>query len=69
MGKRRAITPEIDALLVEVESQGWSVQRTGSDHWKAVSPEGQAVFLPSTSSDRRAWLNCRSKLRQAGASI
>lgn len=49
------------------ERRGWEiVGRAGSGHYIAQhQPTGAVTYLPSSPSDHRSLLNCRSKMRRA----
>ena len=42
---------------------GWKV-KNGSKHARVISPVGYHLTVPSTPSDRRAWLNFSRDIRQ-----
>lgn len=55
---------EIDQLVRGLVRQGWNF-RWGSKHGRLCSPNGQATLcVPSTPSDRRAFLNFRRNVRR-----
>lgn len=49
--------------------QGWTVEVVPSGHLRFTSPEGRSVQTAQTPSDRRTWLNARTRLRRAGLSV
>ena len=56
-------------LMACAESQGWTVTRTGGDHYRWQGPCGQLVFSASTPSDRRGLSNLRATLRREGLTL
>lgn len=63
--RRTEYGPLVEAAL----AAGWRLDRTGGNHLKLTSPEGQAVFFPSSPSDWRGARNLRSTLRGFGLKI
>lgn len=57
---------DTDDLLELAEEQGWKIDRTGKNHYKLTSPEGQIVGHSGTPSDHRAILNFRAELKRKG---
>jgi len=56
---------EIDQLVRQLIHQGWSFRR-GGKHGRLRSPAGKVTLsVPSTPSDRRAFLNFRRDIRHA----
>lgn len=56
---------EINQLIKDLVRHGWHFRR-GSKHGRLSSPDGQAqLSVPSTPSDRRAFLNFRRDVRHA----
>ena len=53
------INQEIRALI----KSGWKI-KSGSKHARLISPAGYLLTIPSTPSDRRAWLNFSREVRQ-----
>lgn len=53
------INQEVRILI----KSGWKV-KNGSKHARVISPAGQHLTIPSTPSDRRAWLNFSRDIRQ-----
>lgn len=47
-------------------AQGWTIRRTGGDHFLWMAPDGRRVYCGSTPSDVRAGKNQRARLRRAG---
>jgi hypothetical protein len=62
----RAARKVLRPLLRELLAQGWSLTLTGGGHIRAVSPTGEAIFMPLTPSDGRAIHNMLPRLRRAG---
>jgi len=62
--KRYSTSKEINSLVRQLVSDGWQFHR-GSRHGKLFAPN-RAAFLsvPSTPSDRRAFLNFRQDVRR-----
>jgi hypothetical protein len=55
------------ALIREARRQGWTVELTGSGHWRFVSPkDGERIFTSGSSSDVRAIWNHRARMRRHG---
>lgn len=52
-------------LIQFAEEAGWVPSLTNSCHIRFDKPGKPAVYFSSSTSDRRAALNCRSKLRHA----
>lgn len=59
------------ALIRELRSQGWTVRRARSGHYRAANPAtGATVTIASTPhGGKRAHLNGRAWLRKAGADL
>jgi predicted RNA binding protein YcfA (HicA-like mRNA interferase family) len=57
---------EIRELVRQLEKQGWRVVTTRGGHLRALPPQGSAVVLPGTPSDRRAFGNAIALLRARG---
>jgi hypothetical protein len=67
--KGRPSDKRVARLLAEFESLGWRVTR-GGKHYHCYAPRGGAiVIVPTTPSDPRSLLNCRSLLRRAQLEI
>lgn len=62
----RAARKVLRPLLRDLIAQGWTLSLTGGGHIRAVSPTGDAVFMPLTPSDGRAIHNMLPRLRRAG---
>lgn len=67
-GKQETPTGEIGKLVSTLREQGWIVQRTGSNHYKATKGLRMAI-LPATPSDHRSLANTRAQLRKFGANV
>lgn len=52
----------INSLVRELCSLGWGY-RKGKKHGKLIAPDGRVMGVPSTPSDRRAYLNFRRDVR------
>ena len=63
------MTKELKDLRHTVESQGWTVERSKSNHWKFIGPKGQLVVVGHTISDWRGLKNAKMHLRQAGCKV
>jgi predicted RNA binding protein YcfA (HicA-like mRNA interferase family) len=63
------MSKELKHLRKAVESQGWTVEQTKSNHWKFRGPDGQMVMVGNTISDWRGLKNVKSHLRQAGCKV
>jgi hypothetical protein len=60
----KASDRDVARLLKEFKAAGWRVER-GARHFHCYAPHGGAiVIVPTTPSDPRALLNCRSLLRR-----
>jgi hypothetical protein len=66
------------ALVEAAEAAGWTLDETAKKHPRLSPPAGKTghdgrllapVILPSTPSDKRAFLNARSALRRAGVDV
>lgn len=54
-------------LIRELEKQGWTVELTKGNHYKATPPGSKlGVYFPSTPSDWRSLKNVLSELRKRG---
>lgn len=63
--KRYSTSKEINSLVRQLVSNGWQFQR-GGQHGKLYAPNRAACLsVPSTPSDRRAFLNFRQDVRRA----
>lgn len=62
-GGRKAVTR--DGLLDSLRKAGCEVSLTGSGHYRAAK-NGNAIVLPNTASDRRAYLNALSDAKKQG---
>lgn len=61
--------PEIDQLVRQLVQQGWLFRR-GSKHGRLRAPAGGDVLtVPSTPSDRRAWMNFRRDVRRVTSNV
>jgi predicted RNA binding protein YcfA (HicA-like mRNA interferase family) len=56
-------------IVSKLEDQGWTVEQTGGEHYRAKGPDGQLVFMPSSPSDFRSERNARAFLRRNGAKL
>ena len=64
------VSKEVSQLLTKLRSQGFSVERTNSSHWKVRAPNGESAFLPSTpGKSNRSMKNVYAKLRRIGANV
>lgn len=61
--KRYSSSKEINALVGQLIRNGWLFRR-GGVHGKLSPPNGGCVGVPSTPSDRRAYLNFRQNVRR-----
>lgn len=62
--KRYSASKEIHALVRQLVRDGWRFQR-GGQHGKLYAPNRLACLsVPSTPSDRRAFLNFRQDVRR-----
>lgn len=62
--KRYSTSKEINTLVRKLVREGWQFRR-GGQHGKLCSPSRAACLsVPSTPSDRRAFLNFRQDVRQ-----
>lgn len=62
--KRYSASKEINTLVRQLVRDGWQFQR-GGQHGKLYAPNCTACFsVPSTPSDRRAFLNFRQDVRR-----
>jgi hypothetical protein len=52
-------------LAVRAIVAGWTLERTGSGHWK-IKHGASALVIPQTPSDHRAWMNARAHARRLG---
>lgn len=52
-------------LIQFAKEAGWVPSLTNSGHIRFDKPNKPAVYFSSSTSDRRAALNCKSKLRHA----
>jgi predicted RNA binding protein YcfA (HicA-like mRNA interferase family) len=66
---KRLRRTEYGPLVEAAIEAGWTLERTGGNHLKLISPEGRAVFFPSSPSDWRGARNLRSTLRSYGLKI
>ena len=66
--RRRVGNPEVREMLRVAEANGCRV-KSGSGHFSVYAPNGKIVTLPSTPSDHRSVLNCRSQMRRAGIPV
>jgi hypothetical protein len=60
---------DMPKLVRRARKAGWSVTKTGKQHWRFRSPNGATIFAPSTPSDRRSVMNVRANLRRAGLEV
>lgn len=58
---------DMKQLCRSLRKQGWTVERTSKGHYRAITPAGRKIVMPSTPSDGRSVLNTRALLRRAGA--
>jgi hypothetical protein len=64
------MSQEVDKMLSRAITMGWRVKRTGGNHIKAMSPDGNSVVVISgTPSDHRAIMNIRAAFRRAGLDL
>lgn len=63
------MSKELKDLRRTVESQGWTVEKARSNHWKFKGPDGQLVVVGNTISDWRGLKNVKAHLRQAGCNV
>ena len=58
---------QLRSFIAAAEAQGWTVSRTGSDHWRftPADPDAAIAIAPSTSAGRAAD-NLKSQLRRSG---
>lgn len=62
--KRYSASKEINALIRQLIRDGWEF-RQGGQHGKLYAPNCMAyISVPSTPSDRRAFLNFRQDVRR-----
>lgn len=67
--KRYSASKEINTLVRQLVRTGWQFQ-WGGQHGKLYSPNRLACLsVPSTPSDRRAYLNFRQDVRKAQSQI
>jgi hypothetical protein len=52
-------------LAVRAIVAGWTLERTGSGHWK-IKHGASALVIPQTPSDHRSWMNARAHARRLG---
>ena len=60
---------ELKDLKKAVEAQGWTVEKSKSNHWKFKGPNGEMVTVGNTISDWRGIKNAKSHLRNAGCKV
>lgn len=59
---------EINRIVAELRRQGWTVEKTKANHWKAESPHGKGTcFFSSTPGEGRSIQNTRAQLKRMGA--
>ena len=56
-------------ILDTLRREGWIVRNRKNGHLKAVSPEGNVVFMSRTPSDWRALYKIRRDLKANGATL
>jgi len=67
---RPAALPRVWRELAEkAVAQGWSINLTGSDHIRWVSPSGVIVTSSQTPSDHRSFKNTRAELARRGLKV
>lgn len=60
---------EFERIFAAARAQGWTVTHTRSSHVMLTHPGRPRIYVASTPSDRRAWLNVRALLRREGVSL
>jgi hypothetical protein len=60
---------DCELLLRRARRAGFTVERTGSQHWRITAPSGATTTAAATPSDRRAPLKLRRDLRRIGLEI
>lgn len=64
-GMHRNFDESTKRLVEFAKQHGFSLERTKGSHLKFTRPGVTSVFFSSTTSDRRAALNCKSQIRHA----
>lgn len=62
---KRILRAAPPAMRLEIEREGWTAEKTESNHIRWKHPKGALVFSASTPSDHRAWRNTIGELRRA----
>ena len=58
---------EVKDLIRSLRKQGWTVEQTRNNHWKATAPTGgQPEYIASTPSDHRSLKNTVARLKRLG---
>lgn len=60
---------EMRKLLRAAKASGCRIERARTGHIKVHAPSGGFTVLATTPSDRRGFLNARSRLRRLGVDI
>lgn len=60
---------ELRGLARAAQQAGWTIRLTGGDHLRWESPDGTVVHSSGSPSDRREFMNVRSRLRRAGLDV
>ena len=50
--------------FAELKHDGWTIERTGSGHYKLTHPNGGSVYAPFSTSDRGSWRNVEADIRR-----
>ncbi|SFY07881.1 hypothetical protein [Azotobacter vinelandii] len=65
MASLRRLKKSLRALAELASTEGWMLQRTRGGHLRFSKPGCAPIFMSSTPSDHRAFLNARAQLRQS----
>lgn len=62
---------QLKFLIGSAEQAEWTVDRTGSGHYRFLNPDKSVapVIAPSTASDTRSLANLKSQLKRAGLDL
>lgn len=63
------IPKELQPLVDAARDAGWTMRVTKKMHLQMRSPSGETVTTSLHPNDRRAWKNCRARLRQRGVKV
>ena len=55
---------DLRQLIREYQRYGWTITKTGSNHYLWLSPDGREVITASTPGDYRNLANIKSQLRR-----